>query len=222
MNRKHLRIPVDDVHLDAELDLIPDAQGTIVFAHGSGSGRRSPRNRFVAHRLQDRFATLLIDLLSEDESELDGRTGELRFDIGLLGRRLTRVVEFLAAYAGTRTLPVGLYGSSTGAAAALVAASKLPDAVTAIVSRGGRPDLASEILGEVYAPTLFIVGGEDLEVLRLNDLARERLRAPNELAIVPRASHLFEEPGALAEVGELAFSWFSRYLHAAVGERPRL
>jgi pimeloyl-ACP methyl ester carboxylesterase len=221
MNRTHLHIPVDEVELEAELDMPVDAQGTIVFAHGSGSGRRSPRNRFVAFRLQERFATLLIDLLSEDESEIDARDGSLRFDIGLLGRRLTKVVAFLASHPATRHLPIGLYGSSTGAAAALLAASNLPDAVASIVSRGGRPDLASDVLGDVYAPTLFIVGGEDLAVLRLNDAAREQLRAPNELAIVPRASHLFEEPGALAEVGELAFSWFSRYLQPAVGERPR-
>jgi pimeloyl-ACP methyl ester carboxylesterase len=219
----HVRIPVEELTLDGELTIPDHAEGLVIFAHGSGSNRHSPRNERVAFRLQERLATLLVDLLSPDEADLDDRTGQLRFDISLLAQRLVDVTQFVASAEPTRNLPIGYYGSSTGAAAALVAGSALPDVVAAIVSRGGRPDLAGSALENVFAPTLFIVGGEDRAVLRLNDMARPRLKAPTSLSIVPRATHLFEEPGALDEVAELAFTWFCRYLQqpVRVETRPR-
>ncbi len=188
------------------------ANGLVVFAHGSGSSRHSRRNRQVAAALNGRgFATLLIDLLTEREDEIDERTAQLRFDIGLLAQRLELAARSLAARGDTGELPLGFFGASTGAAAALLAASREPR-VRALVSRGGRPDLAGDALPAVGAPTLLIVGGRDPVVLDLNRRALAALRCERQLAVVPGATHLFEEPGALAQVGRLAGDWFARYL----------
>ncbi len=186
------------------------AEGVVVFAHGSGSGRHSPRNRQVAAALRHAgLATLLFDLLTEEEAA-DRHNA---FDIGLLSRRLAAGVECVAAHEATAGLPVGLFGASTGGAAALVAAAERPETVGAVVSRGGRPDLAGEgHLGRVRAPTLLIVGGADREVLALNEWARARMSCPSELSVVPGATHLFEEPGALEQVAHLAAAWFVRWL----------
>ncbi|MGN6373334.1 MAG: alpha/beta family hydrolase [Solirubrobacteraceae bacterium] len=193
------------VFLAGNLTIPAQADGVVVFAHGSGSSRSSPRNRQVAHALNHAgLATLLFDLLTAEEA----RERSNIFDVALLAQRLTAAVRALSAPPETRDLPVGCFGASTGAAAALVAAAELTDEVSAVVSRGGRPDLAGERLADVRAPTLLIVGGEDREVLELNRLAAERLRCVNELAIVPGAGHLFEEPGALDRVAQLAIAWF--------------
>lgn len=190
-----------------------DARGVVLFAHGSGSGRLSSRNNSVARSLQDaKLATLLIDLLTEDEERIDVGTGHLRFDIGFLAKRLEAATEWLAQSAETRTLKIGYFGASTGAAAALVAAAEMPDHAHAVVSRGGRPDLAGEHLPKVEAPTLLIVGSRDVPVIPLNEDAFAQLRCEKELEIVPGASHLFEEPGTLEVVSRLASSWFSKYL----------
>lgn len=208
-------ISVHGVELVGDL-IVPDSpRGLVVFAHGSGSGRTSSRNQFVASSLNDRrFATLLFDLLTPDEVAIDEVTRHLRFDIGFLATRLVAVIDWTAMHSAVATLPLGLFGASTGAAAALVAAASRPESVSAIVSRGGRPDLVLRILHHVHAPTLFIVGGEDHEVITLNEHAFKRLRSPKELVLVNRATHLFEEPGTLAEVARLAGSWFERYLDA--------
>jgi pimeloyl-ACP methyl ester carboxylesterase len=206
-------IPAADAVLEGDLSIPASAAGIVLFAHGSGSSRRSPRNRFVAAILRQKgLATLLTDLLTATEEAVDERTRHLRFDIGLLARRLGAASDWVAASPLTRDLPVGYFGASTGAAAALVASADRPDAVRAIVSRGGRPDLAGEALRRVRAPTLFIVGGNDVPVIELNRDAMTRMTALTELAIVPGATHLFEEPGTLEEVGRLAADWFSRYL----------
>jgi dienelactone hydrolase len=182
--------------------------GIVVFAHGSGSSRHSSRNRAVAEVLQQRgFATLLLDLLTEAEEQVDVRTRQLRFDIGLLAGRVTTAVEQIREHAVVRGLPVGLFGASTGAAAALVAAAH-DHSVRAVVSRGGRPDLAGDALGRVQAPTLLIVGGLDVQVLDLNRQASLQLAAASRIEIVQGATHLFEEPGALEEVARLAAGWF--------------
>jgi dienelactone hydrolase len=201
-----------ETKLEGNLTRPGGADAIVVFAHGSGSGRHSPRNRRVARALNDAgLATLLIDLLSEDEERIDQATGELRFDIGLLAERLLSATDWLATEEETSRLLVGYFGASTGAAAALVAAAERPE-VGAVVSRGGRPDLAGEALGRVRAPTLLIVGGNDTHVLELNEAALDQLGGENELAIVPGATHLFEEPGALDEVARLAGGWFVRHL----------
>ncbi len=184
--------------------------GIVIFSHGSGSSRHSSRNRHVAEVLQeDGFQTLLLDLLTPDEDKVDLRTGEHRFDIELLGDRLTRIIDWVRK---TDDAPIGLFGASTGAAAALVAAARRPDEVGAVVSRGGRPDLAGEELPLVRAPTLLIVGGRDASVLEMNQAARTRLEAESALEIVPGATHLFEEPGTLDVVAHLASGWFRRHL----------
>ena len=211
-----VEIRIGDVALAGDLVLPPHATGLVVFAHGSGSSRHSPRNRSVAERLHEaRLGTLLMDLLTHDEEQRDRLTGELRFDVGLLAGRLVAAVDHLRA-GRAAALPLGLFGASTGAAAALLAAAERPDEVAAVVSRGGRPDLAGAALSSVAAPTLLIVGGEDHLVLELNRQALELLGAPTKhLAVVPRATHLFEEPGALEEVATLAIDWFSRHLEHA-------
>lgn len=201
----------------AELEgnlLVPQgAPGVVLFAHGSGSSRHSPRNQFVAEALSNSgFATLLIDLLTAVEEQVDERTRQHRFDIGLLTERLVFAIDWLGGYPDTGRLPVGLFGASTGGGAALVAAARRPDRVRAVVSRGGRPDLAGDALERVSAPTLLIVGARDAPVIGLNRDAMERLSVVNRLELVPGASHLFEEPGALGEVTRLAAGWFSRYL----------
>ncbi|MBO8197876.1 dienelactone hydrolase family protein [Streptomyces smyrnaeus] len=190
---------------------VPDrVTGAVLFAHGSGSSRFSPRNRAVAAALREEgLATLLLDLLTEDEEEIDAATAEHRFDIPLLGRRLVAAVDELTRHRGTSGLPVGLFGASTGAAAALTAAAQRPGTVYAVVSRGGRPDLAGDALPEVLAPVLLIVGGNDHQVLRLNEAAADRLRAPHRIHVVPGATHLFEEPGTLEEAAREAAKWFA-------------
>lgn len=206
-------IPVDGVSLLGDLVVPQAAWGAVLFAHGSGSSRQSSRNRYVARVLQRAgLATLLLDLLAEREERIDLHTREYRFDIPLLTARLVGAADWLTTHEATARLPLGCFGASTGAAAALIAAAERPALVRAVVSRGGRPDLALEALPRVQAPTLLIVGGYDPEVLALNRAAAERLTAPQELAVIPGASHLFDEPGALEEVARLAAEWFVRYL----------
>lgn len=208
-----VRIPVDSVTLEGSLDIPEGARGIALFAHGSGSSRHSPRNRYVARALQQGgVATLLIDLLTAEEEKIDQRTAELRFDIPLLARRLVGATDWLLACPETRSLRIGYFGASTGAGAALIAAAQRPDAIAAIVSRGGRPDLAGEALARVCAPTLLIVGGFDEPVIAMNAEALRKLTAVKRLEIVPGATHLFEEPGALEQVSRLAREWFTRYL----------
>lgn len=207
------RINVGDAVLAGDLTVPDHATGIVVFAHGSGSSRLSPRNRRVAAFLQHAgFATLLLDLLTPREEADDAATGHYRFDIDLLARRLRGATEWLAARPDTRELRIGYFGASTGAAAALVAAADLGDRIAAVVSRGGRPDLAGSELAHVTAPTLLIVGERDPVVLDLNVGAHQVLGATTELRIVPRATHLFEEAGALDEVSRLARDWFRRHL----------
>jgi pimeloyl-ACP methyl ester carboxylesterase len=214
-----LTIPAAGVGLEADVVVPASAAGLVVFVHGSGSSRHSPRNRYVAGELQAAgLATVLADLLNPSEEVEDARTGALRFDIGLLAARTAGMVDWLAAHGSTSGLDVGLFGASTGAAAALVAAAQRPDSVAAIVSRGGRPDLAGEFLALVRQPTLLIVGGRDPIVLQLNREAMARLAGQTELEIVPGASHLFAEPGALEQVARLATDWFARHL---VSRAPR-
>jgi pimeloyl-ACP methyl ester carboxylesterase len=206
-------IPTGQVTLQGTLNLPQKAVAVVLFAHGSGSGRHSPRDWHVANVLnQARLATLLIDLLTPEEEEIDVFTGGLRFDIGLLAQRLVTATKWLAQYADTKWLPIGYFGGRTGAAAALRAAAQHPDHVGAVVSRGGRPDLAGTTLLRVLAPALLIVGGNDLQVIELNQEALRLLRCEKELVIVPGATRLFEEPGALDEVAGLARSWFLRHL----------
>jgi dienelactone hydrolase len=215
-------IPGGETTIWGTLAVPSGARGVVVFAHGSGSGRFSPRNRHVARVLfQAGLATLLMDLLSAGEEAEDRSTGNLRFDIPLLARRVIAAIDWLAADAlvgdvpeELRTLPVGCFGASTGAAAALIAAAERPDRVAAVVSRGGRPDMAGEALRRVQAPTLLIVGERDTQVLELNCWAQARLGGEVRLEIVPRAGHLFEEPGALERVAELSRDWFVQHLGA--------
>ncbi len=210
------------VTLEGALEIPPGAQGIVLFAHGSGSSRHSPRNRYVARALRaGGLATLLLDLLTMQEEEIDQVTARLRFDIGLLAERVAGATDWLLQYPATQGLRVGYFGASTGAAAALVAAAQRPDAVAAIVSRGGRPDLAGLALPHVQAPTLLIVGGLDYQVIAMNEDALRRISAEKRLVIVPGATHLFEEPGALEEVARLARDWFSRYLGAPAPDQLR-
>lgn len=211
---------IDIVHHDATLhgDLaVPRAAlGVVLFAHGSGSGRHSPRNRFVARGLQRQgFATLLLDLLTVEEARIDDATHHLRFDVAWLASRLTGAMAWLADHRETASLRLGLFGASTGAAAALIAAGRRPDAVAAVVSRGGRPDLAGGALAGVRAPTLLIVGGNDTRVIALNEQAQRAMKAHSRLAIVPGAGHLFEEPGTLETVVALAGEWFAEHVRVA-------
>lgn len=213
VDEKAVHIPIDEIRLEGTLALPLSLLGVVVFAHGSGSSRFSPRNRYVAQELQKvGFGTLLMDLLTADEEALDERTRELRFDIEMLGRRVVGVIDWLQDNPDTRELPIGCFGASTGAAAALVAAAERPNAVQAVVSRGGRPDLAAMVLRRVKAPTLLIVGGRDVQVVAMNQEALELLKCERELTIVPGATHLFEEPGKLEEVAELATKWFTQHL----------
>jgi len=201
------------VTLEGNLSMPEAARGVVLFAHGSGSSRHSPRNRHVARLLNEaKLATLLIDLLTSDEEASDMRTAHLRFDIDLLAERLVAATDWLRQYPDTRHFRIGYFGASTGAAAALVSAAERPQAVGAVVSRGGRPDLAGPALARVRAPTLLIVGGNDFAVIELNRTALGQLRCEKRLVIVPGASHLFEEPGALDEVARLAREWFERHL----------
>lgn len=208
-------IAADEVMLAGDLSIPTDARGIVVFAHGSGSSRHSPRNRFVADTLRAAgLATLLMDLLTEAEEAEDVRTLALRFDIGLLTHRLVGATDWLVQQPDISALPVGYFGASTGAGAALVAAAERPAAIAAVVSRGGRPDLAGPLLGAVRAPTLLIVGGADESVIEMNRDAMRQMSALTHLEIVPGATHLFEEPGALEQVATLARAWFAHYLGA--------
>ncbi|MRG95525.1 hydrolase [Polyangium spumosum] len=218
MENTPVRVPAGGVMLDGDLGNPAGARGVVVFAHGSGSSRFSRRNRHVASILQARgLATLLVDLLTVEEEAVDLRTAEVRFDIDLLARRVVGIVDWLGGETVTAGLGIGIFGASTGAAAALVAAAERPEAVKAVVSRGGRPDLAGGALPQVKAPTLLIVGGADTLVIDLNQQAFEDLRCERQIVIVPRATHLFEEPGALDQVADLAGHWFEA--HMAPGER---
>ena len=206
-------VPAGLVTLEGMLEIPDGARGVVLFAHGSGSSRHSPRNRYVARALQEGgLATLLLDLLTAEEEEVDRVTAHLRFDIPLLAGRLAGATTWLLQYPQTRDLRIGYFGASTGAAAALVAAAQRPDAVAAIVSRGGRPDLAGPSLARVRAPALLIVGGYDEPVIEMNEEALRQLSVEKRLVIVPGATHLFEEPGTLEQVARLARDWFTRYL----------
>ena len=208
-----LQIPAGEVTLTGDLEIPENARGLVLFAHGSGSSRRSPRNQAVAEILRDAgMATLLFDLLTPHEEAEDAYSGHLRFDIGLLSRRLAIVTEEIADDPHSRNLGLGYFGASTGGAAALRAAAALGSTIGAVVSRGGRPDLAGEALAYVKAPTLLIVGERDEDVLRLNEKAFEQLQCEKSLAVVPHATHLFAEPGALEEVARLAADWFRKHL----------
>jgi putative phosphoribosyl transferase len=213
VGERPIQIPAGAVTLHGDLARPDGCQGIVLFAHGSGSSRHSPRNRYVAGVLREAgLATLLMDLLTVDEESVDARTGHLRFDITLLAERLVAAADWLASGSTTSHLATGYFGASTGAGAALVAAAQRPDIVRAIVSRGGRPDLAGAALGHVKAPTLLIVGGHDVPVIGMNRAAMAQMRAEVKLEIIPGASHLFEEPGTLEVVARLARDWFARHL----------
>jgi dienelactone hydrolase len=219
-NLEHtVSIPAGSITLEGTLGLPAAAEGVVLFAHGSGSSRFSPRNRYVARIFRDAgLGTLLLDLLSRDEEEVDEVTRHLRFDIPMLADRLVIAIDWLNVMPQTAGIPVGLFGASTGGAAALVAAAARPDRVPAVVSRGGRPDLADDALPRVQASTLLIVGGRDDVVIRLNEDARDRMRADVRLEIVPSATHLFEEPGTLDQVAALSREFF---LHHVWTHAPR-
>jgi putative phosphoribosyl transferase len=213
LRSRHVWLPVAGGAIEGDLAVPERATGIVLFAHGSGSSRLSPRNRKVARELQEGgLATLLFDLLTPMEEEEDKRTGKLRFDINLLADRLVTVTDLVADGLGEGEFRIGLFGASTGSAAALVAAAKRPKVVQAVVSRGGRPDLAEFALGSVRAPTLLIVGAQDPQVLQLNMNALGLLRCVKRLEVVPRATHLFAEPGALEQVARLARDWFCHHL----------
>ncbi|MDT4936221.1 MAG: putative phosphoribosyl transferase [Pseudonocardiales bacterium] len=211
--QQSIQIPAAGVSLEVDI-MVPDpARGLVLFAHGSGSSRHSPRNRLIAQDLQDAgLATALIDLLTAREEQRDYLSGELRFNIPLLAVRVVALTDWVVEHEPTSGLGVGLFGASTGAAAALVAAAHRPDSVQAVVSRGGRPELAGDFLRMVHQPTLLIVGGNDPEVIELNRKAMTELRGPKRLEIVPGATHLFEEPGTLQQVARLAKDWFLQHL----------
>jgi putative phosphoribosyl transferase len=221
VQQNDLSINIAGVNLRGDL-LVPDgAIGLVIFAHGSGSGRKSSRNRLVAQLLQQqRLGTLLFDLLTLDEEQIDAHTAHLRFDIPLLASRLAAVTRWVIE--GHGEIPIGLFGSSTGAAAALIAAAELGGSVRAVVSRGGRPDLAGAALMEVTAPTLLIVGVDDLPVLSLNQRALAQLRCVKHMEVVPGASHLFEEPGKLEAVAAVAGGWFTRHLSGVISSAAHL
>ena len=211
---KDVHIRSGDVQLEGDLSIPDGAQGVVLFAHGSGSSRHSPRNQFVARTIREAgVGTLLFDLLTRDEEAIDAHTAQLRFDIGLLATRLIDGTYWIKGELDY--LKVGYFGSSTGGGAALVAAAELGDTVGAVVSRGGRPDLAGDALAKVESPTLLIVGGVDYPVIEMNKAALARLRCEKEMKIVPGASHLFEEPGTLEQVADLAAAWFQKHLVAA-------
>jgi len=211
-----IHVPAGDVRLPGELTIPAKTHGIVLFAHGSGSSRFSSRNQFVARVLERQgLATLLIDLLTPDEEALDRHTAHLRFNIPLLASRLVAIVEWLTRQPQTRALPIGLFGASTGGGAALMAAALRPESIVAIVSRGGRPDLAGPVLAHVTAPTLLIVGGDDTPVIEMNRDAMRQMTGPVSLEIVPGATHLFEEPGALERVASLAADWFGRHVRFA-------
>jgi dienelactone hydrolase len=217
-----IEVPIGDQSLQGELGMPADPHGIVLFAHGSGSSRHSPRNQYVARALERReLATLLIDLLTPEEEVIDDRTVQYRFDIAMLAHRLVTIVDWLRRRKETAPLPVGLFGASTGGGAALMAAANRPHEIAAVVSRGGRPDLAGPSLAKVTTPTLLIVGGLDTPVIQMNRDAMKQMRGEVTLEIVPGATHLFEEPGTLERVAELAGNWFARYLQPALSTRQR-
>lgn len=212
-----VQIPLDGVVMFGDLQLPDEAQGLILFVHGSGSSRFSSRNRFVAEQLnQVGLGTLLLDLLTREEQQIDDQTMQFRFDIPLLARRSTLAVQWAMEQPKLNKMAVGLFGASTGAAAALITAATLKEKIAAVVSRGGRPDLAEGALGQVEAPTLLIVGGRDHTVLDLNERAARQMHCVSRLHIVPGATHLFEEAGALEQVGTIAGDWFVEHMHVHV------
>jgi putative phosphoribosyl transferase len=211
------QIPSGKIMLEGELSVPADATGVVLFAHGSGSSRHSPRNQFVARTIREAgVGTLLFDLLTQEEEAIDVSTGHLRFDIGLLAQRLVNATNWIMREPDTSHLRVGYFGSSTGGGAALVAAAQVGEEIGAVVSRGGRPDLAGDALPHLRSPTLLIVGELDYPVIRMNEEAYSQMRCEKELKIVPGATHLFEEPGTLEEVARLAADWFQRKLFADV------
>lgn len=211
LSEQSVQIPGSGVIGDLTIPI--NVEGAVIFAHGTGSSRFSSRNRFVAGALQkNRFATLLLDLLTAEEEQIDLQTRHLRFDIDLLANRLVEATEWLASHSSIRDLTVGYFGASTGAAAALIAAAERTESIQAVVSRGGRPDLAGASLSKVTAPTLLIVGGDDIPVIDLNRKALSQLQCQKQLEIVPGATHLFEEPGTLEQVATLANNWFHQHL----------
>lgn len=221
MRERLVQVSAGDEVLEGSLSLPANPLGVVLFAHGSGSSRHSPRNRFVAQALQEAgLGTLLIDLMTREEEQAEAYTRHLRFDIGFLAERLSYAADWLAQDRATQDLPVGYFGASTGAAAALVSAAQHPERVAAVVSRGGRPDLAGPALAHVQAPVLLIVGGNDGPVIPLNEEALSQLTGVKELVIVPGATHLFEEPGALEEVARLASGWFKQHLRAGGVAQP--
>ena len=218
LTERAVQVAAGAATLEGNLTVPAGARGLVLFAHGSGSSRHSPRNRFVASMLQEGgLATLLVDLLTAEEEALDQRSGALRFDTDMLGRRVIGAVDWVAGHPDFERQAVGIFGASTGAAGALLAAAARPERVRAVVSRGGRPDLVGEVAPAVRAPTLLIVGEHDRAVLKLNRQVYEQLPEPKRLEVVPGASHLFEEPGALERVAELAAAWFTEHLR---GTRP--
>lgn len=205
-------VPIDDIELDGDLCIPRGARGIVVFAHGSGSSRFSPRSHFVADMLREHtVGSLLIDLLTPQEESIDERTHELRLDVDLLAKRLEKIGEWVLDQPEMHTLKLGYFGASTGSAAALIAAAAQPDLVQAVVSRGGRPDLAISVLSKVKAPTLLIVGGKDLQVVAWNKQAIKILNDDSRLEIIPHATHLFDEAGALEAVAQMAAEWFRRH-----------
>ena len=221
MSARAVQIPDGSARLDGDLRLPANPFGLVIFAHGSGSSRHSTRNRQVAEALDDAgLATLLLDLLTREEESVDQFTAQFRFDILCLGRRVVAAVDWAKEQETLRELPFGYFGASTGAAAALIAAAERPQESAAVVSRGGRPDLAGSALPRVTAPTLLIVGGADEPVIELNEQAMAQMRAETRLEIVPGATHLFEEPGTLEEVSRLAIEWFRQQMRRSVKGRP--
>jgi len=214
IQRKKVTIPVDDAFLQGDLHLVENAKGIVIFAHGSGSSRFSTRNKAVANTLNEaHLSTLLFDLLTEEEEPIDAQTREFRFNIPLLSHRLIRVTQWIEQeHHETKDQKIGYFGASTGAAAALIAAARSPDNVVAIVSRGGRPDLAQEHLADVKAPTLLIVGDLDAEVITLNQQAYAQLECEKKIVLIPGATHLFEEPGTLEEVARISADWFAEHM----------
>ncbi len=218
----HVEVPIDDQALPGDLGIPTDSHGIVLFAHGSGSSRHSPRNQYVARALErHHLATLLIDLLTPQEEMIDDRTAQYRFDIEMLADRLVTIIDWLKERNETAALPIGLFGASTGGGAALMAAAERPHDVAAVVSRGGRPDLAGASLTKVTTPTLLIVGGFDTPVIQMNRDAMAQMRAEVKLEIVPGATHLFEEPGTLEHVAELASDWFAGYLRPALSSSAK-